>query len=112
MAWENEGWKCFKGRREVAVKGQSMLLVVFELAEQDAVTDALFGDATRGDTRLLLPSNHYAPGRRSAVVKVGLTVPDRSTRLTCVCYPDCTTHQTRNLGGRNVNACCFLAARS
>ena len=57
-----------------------MLLVVFELAEQDAVTDALFGDATRGDTS----SNHYAPGcRRSTLVKVGLTVPDRSTCLTC-----------------------------
>ena len=32
--------ECFKGKREVAVKGQ-LLLVAFELAVQDAVTDAL-----------------------------------------------------------------------
>jgi hypothetical protein len=38
--------------REVAVKGQHLLLAVLKLTQQDAVTDALVGDS--GDTRMVL----------------------------------------------------------
>jgi hypothetical protein len=59
-----------------------MLLVVFELAEQDAVTDALVGDATRGDTFGSPIQPLRARLQVVYIVKVGLTVRDRSTRLT------------------------------